>query len=108
MPNLHLVLPLHFRQALHRCLGGLGQSRHVDTRALQQRLRAIGLTQHGQQQVSGLNVSVVSAERQCLGFAQGFLELGGEFVESHGSALRMFVLAGMWRLTTTFQDKHEA
>ena len=56
----------------------------ADARSLQQGLRAIGLAQHGQQQMSRFDVGVVIAQRQGLGFAQGFLEFGGEFVESHG------------------------
>ena len=36
------------------------------------------------QQVLGLDVGVVAGDRQALRFAQGFLEFGGQFVESHG------------------------
>ena len=65
----------------------LASAGHVDARALQQRLRAIGLAQQGQQQVGRLDVGVVGAQRQRLGLAQGFVELGGEFVESHEGVL---------------------
>jgi hypothetical protein len=33
--------------------------------------------------MGGLNEDVVIAQRQRLGFAQGFLKFGGEFVDSH-------------------------
>ena len=42
------------------------------------------LLEHGHQQVDGLDVGVVMAQRNALGVAQGFLKLGGEFVETHG------------------------
>ena len=55
--------------------------------ALQQGLGALLLAQHGHQQVLGLDVGVVVGQGQALGLAQGFLELGGEFVESHDVSL---------------------
>ena len=82
---LHLVVPLHLRQALDGSFGRAGQARHVGARALQQRFGAIVLLEHGQQHVHGFDVGVVVGQGQALGIAQGFLELGGEFVETHGS-----------------------
>ena len=57
----------------------------VGAGALEQRLRAVGLGQHRGQQVGRLDVGVVVRHRQALGVGQGLLELGGEFVDSHGN-----------------------
>ena len=81
--GLHLLLARHGGQALDGGLGVLAQLGHVDAGALQQRLGAILLAQHGRQQVHGFDVGVVVAQGQRLRVGQGFLELGGEFVESH-------------------------
>jgi hypothetical protein len=78
--GLHLLLALHLRQALDGGIRRLGQRRHVDAGARQQRARAVFLQQHGRQQVLGLDVGVVMAQRQRLGVGEGLLELGGEFV----------------------------
>jgi hypothetical protein len=51
--DLHLLLALHLGQALDGGLGRSQQARHVGTRALQQRLGAVVLAQHGHQQVHG-------------------------------------------------------
>jgi hypothetical protein len=67
-------------------LGAGQQAGHVDAGALQQRARAVLLPQHGHQQVLGFDVLVVVGQGQALGLAQGLLELGGEFVESHGKS----------------------
>ena len=45
------------------------------------------LAQQRQQQVNRFDVGVVVAQGQALGLGQGFLEFGGEFVESHGATL---------------------
>jgi hypothetical protein len=82
--GLHLILALHGRQPLDGSLGRRQQAGHVGTRALQQCLGAVVLLEHGHEQVHGLDISVVIAQRNALGIAQGFLELGGEFVETHG------------------------
>jgi hypothetical protein len=50
---------------------------------LQNGFGAIVLLEHGDQQVLGLYVCMVFAQGQRLGVRQGFLELGGEFVNSH-------------------------
>ena len=68
------------RQALDRALGAGQQAGHIGACALQQRTRAVFLAQHGQQHMHGFDVSVVVAQGQRLRVAQGFLELGGEFV----------------------------
>jgi hypothetical protein len=83
-PHLHLFLTFDLGQLLDRRLGRRLQPGHVDAGTLQQRLGPILLAQHGQQQVRRLDVGVVVAQGQGLGFAQGFLELGGEFVDPHG------------------------
>ena len=59
--NLHLILALHLRQFFHRGFSHALQARHIHASALQQGFGAIGLAQHGQQQVGRLDVSVVSA-----------------------------------------------
>ena len=82
-PALHLVLAGDVWQALDGSLCRGQQSRHFDACALQQRARAIVLLEHGHQQVHRLDVSVVVAQGQRLRVAQGFLKLGGEFVETH-------------------------
>jgi hypothetical protein len=80
--DLHLLLALHLRQRL-MAASPRQQAGHIDARALQQGFRAVVLAQHGRQQVDGLDVGVVVAQRKRSGRRQGFLELGGEFVESH-------------------------
>ena len=81
--GLHLLLALHLRQALHGSIQRLRQLLRVHARALQKRLGAAFLPQHGGQQVLGLDVGVVFAQRQRLGVAQRVLKFGGEFVGSH-------------------------
>ena len=81
---LHLVLALHGRQALHGGFSSGQQAGHIGSRTLQQRPGAVLLAQHGHEHVHRLDVRVVIAQRERLGVAQGFLELGGEFVETHG------------------------
>jgi hypothetical protein len=44
------------------------------------------LAQHGHQNVGRLDIGVVAPEGQRLRVAQGFLELGGEFVNTHGNS----------------------
>ena len=46
------------------------------------------LAEQREQQVLGLDVLLVVPEREALGLAQRFLQLGGEFVETHGLWLR--------------------
>ena len=61
------------------------QGRHIDAGTRQQRGgAAIVLAEQRQQQVLWLNELLVVAIGQALGVAQGLLELGGEFVDSHG------------------------
>jgi hypothetical protein len=86
--DLHLVVALHLGQLLDGGVGGLAQAGHIGAGTLEQRARAVVLGQHGGQQVHGFDVGVVVAQGQRLGVAQGFLELGGEFVLSHGPAWR--------------------
>jgi hypothetical protein len=83
-PDLHLLLPADLRQALDGGFGRLCQSGHLNARTLQQGTRAVLLTQHGGQHMDGLDVGMVVAQGQTLGVGQGFLEFGGEFVDSHG------------------------
>ena len=45
---------------------------------------AVLLVEQGEQQVLGLDLLVVAAEREALGLGQAVLQLGGELVESHG------------------------
>ena len=87
--DLHLLLAGHLGQAFDSRVGGCQQTRHIDAGALQQRFRAVGLPEHGHQQVHGLDVGVVLAQRQALRVAQGFLEFGGQFILSHKSSLRI-------------------
>ncbi len=70
-------MALNLRQLFHGGLGRAEQARHVDPGALQQRLGAIVLAQHGGQHVGRFDESMVLAQGQRLGFAQGFLEFGG-------------------------------
>ena len=81
--GLHLLLALHLRQALHGGVQRLRQLLRVHARTLQKRFGAAFLPQHGGQQVLGLDVGVVFAQRQRLGVAQRVLKFGGEFVGSH-------------------------
>jgi len=84
LQNRNLLLPLHAGQALDGGLRLLRQPRRIDPGARQQRLGPVFLLQHGRQQVLRLDVGVVVPQGQRLRVGQGFLELGGEFVESHG------------------------
>ena len=81
--DLDLILTLHLGQFFNRRIGGLHQAIDADTSPLQQRTRPVVLAQHRRQQVGGLNIAVVIAERERLSVAQSFLELGGELVLSH-------------------------
>jgi hypothetical protein len=54
--------------------------------------------------VDRFDVGVVGTERQRLGLAQGFLEFGGEFVESHGCALRVIRIVGQVVLLHPFSS----
>lgn len=82
--DLHLVLALHLGQALDGVLRRRLQGGHVGAGTLRQRARALLLPQHGGQQVHGFDIGVVIAQRERLRVGEGFLELGGEFVETHG------------------------
>ena len=82
--DLHLLLAFDLGQALDGTVHRRLQRPHVGPGALQQRARAVLLAQHGGQQVQGIDVGVVVAQCQGLGVGQGFLELGGELVDSHG------------------------
>ncbi len=81
--NLHLVVPLHLGQLLHGVFYGGGQGGHIHPGALQQGFRPLVLAQHGRQQVQRVDVGMVVAQRQGLGIGEGFLKLGGEFVDTH-------------------------
>jgi len=83
--GLHaLARALHAGQALEGGVHRGGEGGGVGTGAVQQRLGAVGLLQHGGQHVGRLDVGVVARTRQALGVAQGLLEGGGELVGSHG------------------------
>ena len=58
-PHLHLLVPLHLGQPLHGGLRGGQKTRHVDACALQQGFGTVVLTQHGNQNVSRLDIRVV-------------------------------------------------
>jgi hypothetical protein len=61
----------------------LQQSGHLNARTQQNGFGAIVLLEHGDQHMLGFDVSMVFAKGQRLGVRQGFLELGGKFVNSH-------------------------
>ena len=78
---------LHLGHALDQILQGLPEGGHVGPGALHDRGRAaVLLVEEGEQQVLGLDEAVVVGEREALGVGQGLLELGGQFVDSHGCA----------------------
>ena len=85
LANADLVVALHLRQLLDGIFRRRAHRCHIGTGALQQRLGAIVLAQHGRQQVQGVDVRVVIAQRQALSIGQGFLEFGGELVDTHES-----------------------
>ncbi|MNT59939.1 hypothetical protein D3C72_1974870 [compost metagenome] len=89
-----MVLPRDLGQALDGGLGCRQQPGHIGARTLQQRLGAVVLLEHGHEHVHGLDVGVVVAQRNALCIAQGFLELGGEFVETHVDVLRIALHLG--------------
>ena len=61
------------------------QRRDIAARARQQRSRpTVGVVDQGQQQMLRLDELVVAADCQTLRIGQRLLELGGEFVETHG------------------------
>jgi hypothetical protein len=83
----------HLRQPLDRAVQGSLQPRHPHTGALEQRpARAVRLTDQGAQQVHRLDVLVVVVQGEALGIGQGLLELGGEFIQTHGFDTR----SGVW------------
>ena len=84
--DLHLAIAaLHLGLALDGAVERAGERRHVDSRALQQRLGpGVVLPEHREQHVHGLDVLVVVADGDGLRVLQRFLELGRELVESHG------------------------
>jgi len=82
--GLHLVGALHLGQLVDLLVQRSGQRRHLDARPFEQRLGAIVLLEHGQQDVRRLDVGVIARDGQALGLGEGFLELAGELVESHG------------------------
>ncbi len=85
--GLHLLGALHLRQLVEALFQGGGQRGHLDPGLFQQRAWAVVLAEHGQQDVGRFDVGVVAGDRQALGLGQGFLEGGGEFVESHEALL---------------------
>ena len=79
---------LDLGQAVDRLLERVLQARHGDPGAREQRRRAaVLLREQRRQQVLRLDEAVVVAEREALGVVERLLELGGEFVEAHGSVL---------------------
>jgi hypothetical protein len=83
----------HLRQPLDRAVQGSLQPRHPHAGALEQRpARAVRLTDQGAQQVHRLDVLVVVVQGEALGIGQGLLELGGEFIQTHGFDTR----SGVW------------
>jgi len=74
---------LNLRQFVHGGLGGTLQTRHVGPRTLQERFGTVRLAQHGEHHVTRLDVRMIGAQGQGLSFAQGFLEFGGEFIQTH-------------------------
>jgi hypothetical protein len=94
-PGLHLLLPMDLRQTGDGGLGGGQQCRHLGASTLQQGFGAVGLPEHGDQQMGHFDVGVIAPQRERLGIGQGFLEFGGQFVKTHdGSA---FLWARRWR-----------
>ena len=82
--DLHLVLDLHLGQVVDGFLRRGLQRAHIGAGTLQQRARAVVLLQQGQQQVQGVDIGMVVAQRKRLGFRQGFLEFCRQFVNTHG------------------------
>ena len=84
-----------FRQALERALEGVDEAADIHAGALQQRTAAaFALIQQRRQQMDGIDVLVVIANGETLGVRQRFLQLGGEFVDTHwmGSGLVHFAV----------------
>ena len=61
---------------------------HVGAGTLQERARTVVLAQQCHEQVQGFDVGLVTAQGQRLRVGQGFLELGCQFVDSHGVSFR--------------------
>ena len=85
-PHLDLaVRALDLRQARDRLVERRRQPLDVDAGTLQQRTRrAVLLREQCVEHVDRLDELVVAPDRDALGIGQRFLELGGEFVDSHG------------------------
>jgi hypothetical protein len=73
----------HLRQVAGGGVHGRGQRGGVGAGAVEQRLGAIGLLQHGRQHMGRLDVGVVARNGQALRVAQRLHEGRGEFVLSH-------------------------
>jgi len=84
---LHLVLTLNLGVAGHQLLGLLQQGGDRHTCAHQHRLGAIGLLEHGHQQMGWLDIGLIGTQDQGLGIGQGLLKFGGQFFNTHGTSL---------------------
>ena len=87
--HLHLLLAVHGRQFCNRRLACRQQTVDVHAGALQQRPGPVVLLEHRHQHMAGFDIGVVLGQGQGLGFAQGLLKFGGEFVDTHGWVLRI-------------------
>ncbi len=85
-PGLDLLSALHLRQPLHGVLERGLQLADVDSGAGEQGLRAVGLRQHRGEHVDGLDVRVLTCQRQALRFPERLLEGRRQLVDSHGSS----------------------
>ncbi len=85
--RLHRLPALHLRQRVDRGFHRRAQRAGVGAGPIEQRFRAVGLGQHGRQQVRRFDVRVVARHGQALGIGQGLLERGGELVQTHGQSL---------------------
>ena len=80
------AMPFDLGQAGQRLFQILAQARHIGPGPAEQRRRAaVILIEQGEQQVLRFDELLVAADRQALGIGQRLLELGGEFVDTHGS-----------------------
>ncbi|KFB74338.1 MAG: hypothetical protein AW09_000380 [Candidatus Accumulibacter phosphatis] len=78
-------MSLHLRQTADRLDKRRLERLHIDAGAGQQRCgRPVFLLQQGQQQVRRFDDLVVVPDGQALGIGQSLLELGGQFVQTHG------------------------
>ncbi len=85
--DVDLAVPtLDLRQPRNGRIDRGGEPADVDARARQERTgAAVVLLEHGSQDMQRLDVRVLVGVGAALGLGEGFLELGRQFVDSHGS-----------------------